>query len=143
MRPVVASTLEAGYRAMKMSMLSALRVPVTLRQQESSLTLTIREAAPVTAKDRSSVRPSVSLPGWPQADRYSRVAREPAKASGAFLLAAPRPALGLLVAERRGDWHVAPELASALGKKALLEVPSWCAQTAVRQPFDRDAALTA
>ena len=109
MRPVVAATLEAVHRA-----------------------LTIREATPVTAKDRLAGRPSVSLRDWPQADRYWRVAQELAKAPETFLPAAPRPALRLLVAEQRGDWRVAPELASALGKKTLLEVPSWRAQTGVR-----------
>src|ERR1700694_5877943 len=132
MRPVVASTQEAVHRAMKMSMLSAVRVQVTLRQQESSLAPTIRVAAPVTAKDRSAGRPSVSLLDWQQADRYWRVAQELATALEKLPLTAPRPALRSLAAEPRGDWRVAPELASALGKKALLEVPSWRAQTGVR-----------
>lgn len=102
MRPVAASTLEAVRPAMTMSMLSAVRVQVTLRQQGSFLALTIREAAPVTAKDRSSVRPSVSLRDWPQADRYWRVAREPATET--LPPTVPRPALRPLVAaEPRGD----------------------------------------
>ena len=97
MRPVLASRQEAVHRAMKMSMLSAVRVQVTLRQQGSSLTLTIREAAPATAKDRSAGRPSVSLRDWQQADRYWRVAQELGKALEALLLTAPPPAPRSLV----------------------------------------------